>query len=261
MRQFDVFVFEENGPQFEQWNPPFEDPALGWFHNSDWNRPLQKIDAEWVVFAHPAVTIDREFLNNLAQVIEGFPMVDAFAPRVRPSQQNDNAQNAVGKFFGGMLLNGSKGFASISENEKMRFVAASNPLIGVYSSRIIQRTGLFDLELPPEFRLLDYTLRMAHAGGKMFNVPYLVTGIQNKNGIEQVCSGEFLKKNNAVKPLWEIYYKSLPAASLTGFTLRHPTMIPKFLGLDKRGKARDFKRDKATSLSKLSEQYLKEISL
>jgi len=261
MRQFDVFVFEENGPQFEQWKPSFEDPALGWFHDSDWNRPLQNIDAEWVVFAHPAITIDREFLNNLAQVIEGFPMVDAFAPRVRQSLQCSEDKNTDGKFWGGMLLNGSKGFASISENEKMRFVAAPNPLIGVYSSRIIQRTGLFDLDLPPELRLLDYTLRMAHAGGKMFNVPYLVTGIQNKNEIEQVSSGEFLKKSNDVKSLWEIYYKNLPATNLIGFTLRHPTMIPKFLGFDKRGKVRDFKRDKATSLSKLSEKYLKEISL
>jgi hypothetical protein len=153
MRQFDVFVFEENGPQFEQWKPSFEDPALGWFHDSDWNRPLQNIDAEWVVFAHPAITIDREFLNNLAQVIEGFPMVDAFAPRVRQSLQCSEDKNTDGKFWGGMLLNGSKGFASISENEKMRFVAAPNPLIGVYSSRIIQRTGLFDLDFRCACRL------------------------------------------------------------------------------------------------------------
>ena len=242
MRQFDVIVLEENSPQFDNWTPPFEDPALGWSHDSDWNRPLQSIDAEWVVIAQPAVTIDRDFLNNLAEVIEGFPMADAFAPRVKNN----------GHFYGGLLLNKSKGFAPISENEKMRFVAAPNPMIAVLSSRIIQRTGLFDLDLPPEFRLIDYTLRMAHAGGKMFSVPYLVARTS------QLTDESSL---NQVGPLWEIYYKSLPVGLLSAFTFRHLTMLPKFLGLDKGKKRRQFKRDKATSLSKLTAGYLKEISL
>ena len=231
MRQFDVFIFEKDNPNFAQWKPTFEDQALGWFHDSDWNRPLQDIDAEWVVFAHPAVTIDRDFLNNLAQVIEGFPMVDAFAPRVKIN----------GHFHGGLLLNKSKGFEPISEKETMRFVAAPNPMVAVFSSRIIQRTGLFDLDLPSEFRLLDYALRMAHAGGKMFNVPYLVTNATDTSSL--------------------IYYKNLPAGMLTAFTLRHPTMLPKFLGVDKSKKRRQFKRDKATALSKLTTEYLKDISL
>ena len=240
MRQFDVIVLEENSPQFDNWTPPFEDPALGWSHDSDWNRPLQSIDAEWVVIAQPAVTIDRDFLNNLAEVIEGFPMADAFAPRVKNN----------GHFYGGLLLNKSKGFAPISENEKMRFVAAPNPMIAVFSSRIIQRTGLFDLDLPPEFRLIDYTLRMAHAGGKMFSVPYLVA---KSSQLIDACS------LNQVEALWEIYYKSLPVGLLSAFTFRHLTMLPKFLGFDKGKKRRQFKRDKATSLSKLSAEYLKDI--
>ena len=242
MRQFDVIVLEENSPQFDNWTPPFEDPALGWSHDSDWNRPLQSIDAEWVVIAQPAVTIDRDFLNNLAEVIEGFPMADAFAPRVKNN----------GHFYGGLLLNRSKGFAPISENEKMRFVAAPNPMIAVFSSRIIQRTGLFDLDLPPEYRLIDYTLRMAHAGGKMFSVPYLVA---KSSQLIDACS------LNQVEALWEIYYKSLPVGLLSAFTFRHLTMLPKFLGFDKGKKRRQFKRDKATSLSKLTPDYLKEISL
>lgn len=238
MRQFDVIVLEENSPQFDNWTPPFEDPALGWSHDSDWNRPLQSIDAEWVVIAQPAVTIDRDFLNNLAEVIEGFPMADAFAPRVKNN----------GHFYGGLLLNKSKGFAPISENEKMRFVAAPNPMIAVFSSRIIQRTGLFDLDLPPEYRLIDYTLRMAHAGGKMFSVPYLVA---KSSQLIDACS------LNQVEALWEIYYKSLPVGLLSAFTFRHLTMLPKFLGFDKGKKRRQFKRDKATSLSKLTADYLK----
>jgi len=250
MRQFDVIVLEENSPQFDKWIPPFEDPALGWLHDCDWNRPLQSIDAEWVVITQPAVKIDREFLNNLAQVIEGFPMVDAFAPRLKLD----------GKFHGGLLLAGSKGFAPISENEKMRFVAAPSPLIAVFSSRIIQRTGLFDLDLPPEFRLLDYALRMAHAGGKMFNVPYLVASL-NEGDYAGLLTGQFMHEKQAIAPLWEIYYKTLPAAQLSAFTFRHLTMIPKFLGFDKDKKRRQFKRDKATSLSKLSTDYLKEVSI
>ena len=240
MRQFDVIVLEENSPQFDNWTPPFEDPALGWSHDSDWNRPLQSIDAEWVVIAQPAATIDRDFLNNLAEVIEGFPMADAFAPRVKNN----------GHFYGGLLLNKSKGFATISENEKMRFVAAPNPMIAVFSSRIIQRTGLFDLDLPPEYRLIDYTLRMAHAGGKMFSVPYLVA---KSSQLIDACS------LNQVEALWEIYYKSLPVGLLSAFTFRHLTMLPKFLGFDKGKKRRQFKRDKATSLSKLTADYLKYI--
>jgi hypothetical protein len=250
MRQFDVIVLEENSPQFDKWIPPFEDPALGWLHDCDWNRPLQSIDAEWVVITQPAVKIDREFLNNLAQVIEGFPMVDAFAPRLKLD----------GKFHGGLLLAGSKGFVPISENEKMRFVAAPSPLIAVFSSRIIQRTGLFDLDLPPEFRLLDYALRMAHAGGKMFNVPYLVASL-NEGDYARLLTGQFMHEKQAIAPLWEIYYKTLPAAQLSAFTFRHLTMIPKFLGFDKDKKRRQFKRDKATSLSKLSTDYLKEVSI
>ena len=238
MRQFDVIVLEEKSPQFDNWTPPFEDPALGWLHDCDWNRPLQSIDAEWVVIAQPAVTIDRDFLNNLAEVIEGFPMADAFAPRVKNN----------GHFYGGLLLNKSKGFAPISEKEKMRFVAAPNPMIAVFSSRIIQRTGLFDLDLPPEFRLIDYTLRMAHAGGKMFSVPYLVAKASQLT--DERCL-------NQVAPLWEIYYKTLPVGLLSAFTFRHLTMIPKFLGFDKGKRRRQFKRDKATALSKLTAEYLK----
>ena len=250
MRQFDVIILEEPSKKIDNWTPPFEDTALGWQRSFDWNQPLQNIDAEWVVFANPAVTIDRDFLNNLAECIEGFPMVDAFAPRVK----------SEGHFYGGLLLNGAKGFMPISENEKMRFVAAPNPMVAVFSSRIIQRTGLFDLDLPQEFRLLDYSLRMVHAGGKMFNIPYLVATL-SEGDCAGLLTGQFLHQKQAISPLWEIFYKDLPASSLTGFTLRHPTMIPKFLGFDKDKKRRQFKRDKATSLSKFSAEYLKEISL
>ena len=247
MRQFDVFVFEQEGPQFTHWEPPFKDPALGWFHDSDWNRLLQEIEAEWVIFTHPAVKIDRDFLNDLAQVTDGFPMVDAFAPRLR----------TAGHFYGGTLLNANKGFIQIKEESPMRFVAAPHPFIGVFSRRIIQRTGIFDLELPPELCLLDYSLRMAHAGGKMFSVPYLVAQLQASNdpNFEQILNSQFLSTPSRTIPQWQIIYKNLPLQNLLGFTLRHPSAIPQFLRTNKL----KIKQDKATSLSKLTAEYLKEI--
>lgn len=236
MRQFDVFVFENEGPQFNQWKPSFEDPALGWFHDSDWNRPLQELEAEWIIFTHPSVNIDRDFLNNLAQVTDSFPMVDAFAPRLKQAEH----------FFGGLLVNTAKGFSPISEESPMRFVAAPHPFIGVFSRRIIQRTGIFDLDLPPRLRLLDYTLRMAHAGGKMFSVPYLVTTFKG--------NAETDLRQYAVAQ-WQIIYKNLPILNLLVYTLRHPTTFLQFFSTNKL----KIKQDKATSLSKLTAEYLKEI--
>ena len=89
----------------------------------------------------------------------------------------------------------------------------------------------------------------------MFNVPYLVADATDTSSL---IDSNLLKQ---VAPLWEIYYKNLPAGMLTAFTLRHPTMLPKFLGVDKSKKRRQFKRDKATALSKLTTEYLKDISL
>ena len=236
MRQFDVFVFENEGPQFDQWKPTFEDPALGWFHDSDWNRPLQGLEAEWIIFTHPSVNIDRDFLNNLAQVTDGFPMVDAFAPRLKQAEH----------FYGGILVNTAKGFSPISEESPMRFVAAPHPFLGVFSRRIIQRTGIFDLDLPPQLRLIDYALRMAHAGGKMFSVPYLVTTVKE--------NAEIALRQDTIAQ-WQIIYKNLPILNLLAYTLRHPTTFLQFFSTDKL----KIKQDKATSLSKLTAEYLKEI--
>lgn len=247
MRQFDVFVLEEESSGFAQWKPSFEDSALGWFHDSDWNRSLPKIDAEWVVFAHPAVLIDRVFLNSLAEATEGFPMVDAFAPRLR----------CHSRFYGGLLLGGKQGVSFLDEDSSAKFVAGPHPLLGVFSARIIQRTGLFDMDLPAEFRLVDYALRMAHAGGKMFSLPYLVAGIEPQESLNSILEGHFLKNKTSVPPLWEIIYKNLPLKNLWLYSLRHPTSFARFWGHQKL----KFKRDKATALSKFSNEYLNEISL
>ncbi|MCQ2092472.1 MAG: hypothetical protein MJY85_07305 [Fibrobacter sp.] len=240
MRQFDVFVLDDT-PDFDSWTPLFEDPSLGWFHVKDWNSDLEKLEAEWIVFTHRSIKIDRDFLNNLAQVIEGYPMVDAFAPRL----------NLNGKFMGGLVLDNAAGFKSIDENEKMRFVAAPIPVIGVFSRRIIQRTGLFDKDLPAALQLADYTLRMYHAGGKMFSVPYLVAEPATEIGFNYTLK-------NLIGPMWDIIYKCLPPTNLIAFTLRHPSTIAKWF---KSKKTLKFKAEKATALSKLSDKTIKEISL
>ena len=241
MRQFDVFVFEEDSPSFDKWTPVFEDPALGWFHSKDWNSDLEKLEAEWIIFTTPDVKVDREFLNELAQEADGYTLIDAFAPRIKSNSH----------FYGGLILDGNRGFKQIDENAPMRYVAGPNPLIGVFSRRIIQRTGIFDQSLPPRLRLLDYALRMAHAGGKMFSVPYLVAEQVEGSSGNPVFDGK-----ESIKDQWDIIYKNLFPKELMGFTMRHPSTVPLWF----KTKELDIKRNKATDLSKLSPKHLLNIS-
>ncbi len=239
MRQFDVFVLDDSA-DFDSWKPSFEDPALGWFHVKDWNSNLNDLEAEWIVFAHRSVKIDREFLNELAQVIEGYPMVDAFAPRLKVN--ND--------FLGGLLLDKANGFKPISEKEQMRFVAAPIPVVAAFSRRIIQRTGLFDNSLPSELQLADYTLRMYHAGGKMFSIPYLVAEAEFEIDFNYTLK-------NVEKSIWEVIYKNLPAANLLSYTFWHPST---FFKLFKNKKDLKMKLEKATALSKMTDKTIRDIS-
>lgn len=246
MRQFDVFVFDDT-PDFDSWTPLFEDPALGWFHTNNLNFQLNELEAEWIVFAHRSIKVDREFLNELAQVTEGFPMADAFAPRVKMGE----------RFVGGFLFDGGKGFVRISENEKMRFVAAPNPLVAVFSRRIIQRTGLFDTELPLELQLADYAARMLHAGGKMFSVPYLVAEHETANQANTLEPAFNYNLQNVEKSIWDIFYMCLPPTYLISYTLHHLSTLGKWF---QNKKVLQIKRLKATDLSKLTDKLLKDIT-
>ena len=258
MRQFDVFVFDENfdESQGKHPQPPFTDPELGWFFTNDWNKHLNEIEGEWVVFAHPSIRIDRQFLNNVAEVTDGFPMVDAFAPRIRTDK---------GNFLGGYLLmpaaKGS-GFVEIDENAPLRYVAAPHPFLAVFSRRIIQRTGGFDTTLPKYARLADFTLRMMHAGGKMFSVPYLVAQATNEEA-ETVVSNANSEKAcglmgvRDLKSIAIILSKAFGAEASVPFALHHPSVIPTLL---RNRKQRKEKRKAATLLSKLKADFLKEVT-
>ena len=258
MRQFDVFVFDENfdESQGKLPQPPFTDPELGWFFTNDWNKHLNEIEGEWVVFAHPSIRIDRQFLNNVAAVTDGFPMVDAFAPRIRTDK---------GNFLGGYLLmpaaKGS-GFVEIDENAPLRYVAAPHPFLAVFSRRIIQRTGGFDTTLPEYARLADFTLRMMHAGGKMFSVPYLVAQATNEEA-ETVVSNANSEKAcglmgvHDLKSIAIILSKAFGAEASVPFALHHPSVIPTLL---RNRKQRKEKRKAATLLSKLKVDFLKEVT-
>ena len=258
MRQFDVFVFDENfdESQGKLPQPPFTDPELGWFFTNDWNKHLNEIEGEWVVFAHPSIRIDRQFLNNVAEVTDGFPMVDAFAPRIRTDK---------GNFLGGYLLmpaaKGS-GFVEIDENAPLRYVAAPHPFLAVFSRRIIQRTGGFDTTLPEYARLADFTLRMMHAGGKMFSVPYLVAQATNEEA-ETVVSNANSEKTcclmgvRDLKSIAIILSKAFGAEASVPFALHHPSVIPTLL---RNRKQRKEKRKAATLLSKLKADFLKEVT-
>ena len=258
MRQFDVFVFDENydEAQGKLPQPPFTDPELGWFFTSDWNKHLDEIEGEWVIFAHPSIKINRNFLNNVAEVTDSFPMVDAFAPRIRTDK---------GKFLGGYLLKPAakgSGFVEIDENAPLRYVAAPHPFLAVFSRRIIQRTGGFDTTLPEYARLADFTLRMMHAGGKMFSVPYLVAQATNEEA-ETVVSNASSEKAcglmgvRDLKSIAIILSKAFGAEASVPFALHHPSVI---LMLLSNRKQRKEKRKAATLLSKLKADFLKEVT-
>ena len=259
MRQFDVFVFDENydEAQGKLPQPPFTDPELGWFFTSDWNKHLDEIEGEWVIFAHPSIKINRNFLNNVAEVTDSFPMVDAFAPRIRTDK---------GKFLGGYLLKPAakgSGFVEIDENAPLRYVAAPHPFLAVFSRRIIQRTGGFDTTLPEYARLADFTLRMMHAGGKMFSVPYLVAQATNEEA-ETVVSNANSEKAcglmgvRDLKSTAIVLSKAFGAEASVPFALHHPSVI---LTLLSNRKQRKEKRKAATLLSKLKADFLKEVTL
>jgi hypothetical protein len=302
MRQFDVFVFSESFDESDEQHqnkiqPPFTDAELGWFFTNDWNKHLNEIEGEWVVFAHPSIQIDRNFLNNVADVTDSFPMVDAFAPRIRPPRSNTNKR----KFFSGRILKRplkGSGFVEIDEDAPMRYVASPHPYLAIFSRRIIQRTGGFDTTLPPNARLADYTLRMMHAGGKMFSVPYLVAQVGNstansneQNSLQEaardsrLATARELQLGTARDSQPEIAREPSPGTAATKalacdaspdlkstaiilskafgfeaslpFALRHPSVIPTLL----RGrKDRKEKRKAATLLSKLTAKFLAEVT-
>ena len=254
MRQFDVFVFDENfdETQGQISQPPFTDPELGWFFTNDWNKHINEIEGEWVVFAHPCIKIDREFLNNVAEVTDGFPMVDAFAPRIRTNN---------GNFLGGYLLKRrtkGSGLVEIDENSPMRYVAAPHPLLGIYSRRIVQRTGGFDTSLPASARLADFTLRMMHAGGKMFSVPYLVA--QATNDVAENAAKALGHEADAqeLKATALVLSKAFGIEASLPFAIYHPSVIPMLM---RNRQSRKEKRKAATLLSKLKAEFLKEVTL
>ncbi len=246
MRQFDVFVW--GSPDITEPQPPFTDPALGWFFTDSFNERLNESDAEWIVFANRSVKIDREFLNSLAENISAFPMVDAFAPRLRYASIEDGDKKSV-KFVGGFKLHKSKGIEPIEEDAPLRYVACPRPEIAVFSRRIVQRTGAFDASLPIPEQILDYALRMYHAGGKCFSVPYLVAGLQ---GIPM----DFSSENRECLPHIAYALSKSLGIKTARFVATHPSVIA---SLWKNRKSLQEKRDKAILLSKLVPETLQEL--
>lgn len=246
MRQFDVFVWDS--PDITETKPSFTDPALGWFFTDNFNERLNESDAEWIVFASSAVTIDREFLNSLAENISAFPMVDAFAPRLRYTSIEDGDKKSA-KFVGGFKLHKSKGIETIEEDAPLRYVACPRPEVAVFSRRIVQRTGAFDASLPIPAQILDYALRMHHAGGMCFSIPYLVAELQ---GIPM----DFSSENREYLPHIAYALSKSFGIKTARFVATHPSVIAH---LWKNRKGLREKRDKAILLSKLAPETLQEL--
>ncbi len=179
-------------------------------------------------------------------------MVDAFAPRIRTNN---------GNFLGGYLLKRrtkGSGLVEIDENSPMRYVAAPHPLLGIYSRRIIQRTGGFDTSLPASARLADFTLRMMHAGGKMFSVPYLVA--QATNDVAENAAKALGHEADAqeLKATALVLSKAFGIEASLPFAIYHPSVIPTLM---RNRQSRKEKRKAATLLSKLKAEFLKEVTL
>ena len=245
MRQFDVLVWgfeEEPGKNAQPSTPPFTDDALGWFFGNDLNASLLKSEAEWIVFAHKSISIDRQFLNDLAECISSFPMVDAFAPRILSAKNHS--------FHSGYRLDAANGLSMLDENAEMRFVAAPHPLIAAFSRRIIQRTGRLDDSLALCVQIADYSLRMLHAGGKMFSVPYLVANTHGN--VDDTLYGN--REN--IDDFTFAMFKSLGLSKNLRFLLRHPGSLQR---LWKRRKDLEDKRNKAILLSKLDKKFLADL--
>jgi len=242
MRQFDVLVWgTQTGRQTETRTPPFTDRALGWFFGNDLDAGLRESDAEWIVLAHESVVIDRAFLNSLAECIEGYPMVDAFAPRVKVPERNT--------FISGFRLDKRCGLSMLDENAELRFVSAANPVLAAFSRRIIQRTGVPDKSLPVELQVTDMAFRMLHAGGKMLSVPYLVTTSTSDGSVSE----------RMLQQQGELAYtltKSFGVFRNAGYLARHPKAA---YFIWKNRKELFEKRDKAILLSKLEKDYLKSL--
>ena len=242
MRQFDVFVWGNDSTSTSKGEaaPPFTDKALAWFFVDTPNERLAESEAEWIVFAHSSVQIDRQFLNDLAECTSSYPMVDAFAPRIHDS--------AAGKFISGFKLDKRSGLSMLEENAPLRFVAAPHPKLAAFSGRIVQRTGRFDDTLSIEAQFADFAFRMLHAGGKMFSVPYLVanaTGIGTENAYAQ-----------APRDLAYALVKAFGIPHSARFLIKNPKAISHIW---KNRKELFEKRDKATLLSKFKKTSLAEL--
>lgn len=240
LRQFDVIVVNDKFSSEDSIEPPFTDPSLAWFFVADINEGLARSEAEWILITRDSLNVDRNFLNNLAECNGAFPMADALAPRIK---------TLSGEFKGGWLLAQKGGFREIPENEKMRYVAAPNPAVAAFSRRIIQRTGKVDTSLPPEFQLTDYTLRMLHAGGRLFSIPYLV--------IEETSPAKFdTGKKEFNDGCIQVLYKSLGLAESLKFAFQHPGALK---ALFKNRKKLNIQRERSTALSKMNPGMLQDI--
>ena len=111
----------------------------------------------------------------------------------------------------------------------------------------MQRTGRLDDTLTQSTMFADFAFRMLHAGGKMFSVPYLVantTGNLSETGTK------------ATKHFAYALVKSFGILHNLRFLVKNPK-VSYFIW--KKRKEIFEKRDKATLLSKLKNDFLAEL--
>lgn len=237
-RQFDVFLHSS-----EELEAPFTDRALGWFFTKNPNEKMAQSNAEWVIFASAGVEISRQLLNYLADAAATFTNADSFAP---------NVLFESGKASCGAVYDKAAGFAELSGETQPRFAAITSEHFGMFSRRILQRTGGFDETLPEAARLADLSLRTLHAGGKTLSLP----GIEVASNLPEGAPWFTQKAHRTA--VANILYKSLGWGPTLNYLARHPGAVPAFQGgLSKLRK----KREMVTDTSKLGRETLREIGV
>lgn len=237
-KQFDIIVLSK-----ENFQPPIEDDALGWFFAENFSESLAAIDAEWIILCHADTCITREFLNRTADVCAEFPFADAIAPRICTAGNPE-------PFSSGLLID--KKFNLQEEfrqnpRAEIRQVASLSPFCGIYSARLLQALGGFDTDIQTDLKFFDLGLRALHLGANLFTMPKLSVEISHRINPEPTDN----------KELARIYYKDADMMRFLRFTFWHPSTLNAIWG---KRKGLDEKSLKVTEISKLSSEKWKSVS-
>lgn len=242
-RQFNIIVYNSGSG-----TPSVEDPALAWFFVRDITEAIPKLDAEWILIAHPGTHIDRALLNTVADATLDFPFADGFAPWIA---DEDSPEKIIDS---GKLLRKDCGavpeFTGKAERHFLKPIAAPSPFLTVFSKRLIDSIRGFDPALRTlEARFLDLGLRACHAGAKLYTLPGEAVLAKP---IQEILSTKEIQNETAA-----VIYKNLGLSELYSYVWRHPGVVPYLARNRKRLNAESLR---ITELSRFTDKLKAEVS-